>query len=255
MEEKRSRSVLRDDKSLHEMLAEIHFPKFISLMDFVGMAGDAVVVVDCENSDALRLYDALSVVKLFVRKIILIDDTHTNRIWDEIVQEYKEAGITIEHDEFPRLKKEKSLVDLRMVAKTCEEFFKNNIKYFVLVTSDSDVWALIQSLPGAEILVLAERCKSGDVFVDALTQNKIKRVFLEDITTESTELRDRIVYRAITERLERKIPPIENAWHIVKDTLQELQLYINTAECEDYIQWTQNEIAKRQSMSTEQEES
>jgi len=253
-EERRSRSILRDDKSLHEMLSEIHFPKFISLMDFVGMAGDAVVVIDCENSDAQRLYDALDIVKLYVQKIILIDDTHTNRIWDEIVREYKEAGISIEHDEFPRLKEQKSLVDHRMVAKTCEEFYKNNIKHFVLVTSDSDVWALIHSLPDAEILVLAERCKSGDVFIDALTQNKTQRVFLEDITTESTELRDRIVHRAITAHLERTANSTENVWYIVKDVLQELQLYLDRTVFDEYVQWTQNEIACRQSKNAKQEE-
>ena len=141
-----------------------------------------------------------------------------------------------------------------MVAKTCEEFYKNNIKHFVLVTSDSDVWALIHSLPDAEILVLAERCKSGDVFIDALTQNKTQRVFLEDITTESTELRDRIVHRAITAHLERTANSTENVWYIVKDVLQELQLYLDRTVFDEYVQWTQNEIACRQSKNAKQEE-
>lgn len=114
-------------------------------MDFIGTNKDVVVVVDCENSDAQRLYDSWAFMKRFLRRIILVDDTHTNLMWDELVREYREADIPIEHDELPRLKEEKSLVDLRMVAKTCEEYYKNHVEHFILVTSDSDIWALIHS--------------------------------------------------------------------------------------------------------------
>jgi uncharacterized LabA/DUF88 family protein len=220
-------------------------------MDFVGVAGDAVIIVDCENSDAQRLYDALAVVKLFARKIILIDDTHTNRMWDEIVREYKEADITIEHDEFPRLKEEKSLVDHRMVAKACEEFYKNNIKHFVLVTSDSDIWALIHSLPDAEILVLAERCKSGDVFIDALTQNKTQRVFLEDITSESTELQDRIMYKTITEKLATARAPEIDFKRLVINAAGVLNLYLDDGTVSRYIQWAQDQVKKQEAETNE----
>ena len=238
-EEKRSKNIFGNDKELHEMLADFHRPKFTRLMDFIGTNKDVVVVVDCENSDAQRLYDSLAFMKRFLRKIILVDDTHTNLMWDELVREYREAGIPIEHDELPRLKEEKSLVDLRMVAKTCEEHYKNHVEHFILVTSDSDIWALISSLPDADIMVLAERCKSGDLLIEALTQNHIPLVFMEDITEESTLLMDRIVRREIAKRMQN---PYVNVKEMVSNVLRELNLYLDTDTFYEYVSEAVGEI-------------
>ena len=238
-EEKRSKNVLGNDKALHEMLADIHRYKFTQICDFAGVAGDAVVVVDCENSDAQRLYDSMKIAKSFVRKIILVDDTHTNKMWDEIVREYRNAGITIEHDELPRLKEQKSLVDLRVVAKTCEEHYKNNIQHFILVSSDSDMWALITSLQDATFLVLAERCKSGDAYIEELTQHGIKYVFMEDITAESTLLQDRIVRREIARRMRK---PWYDIKQLVSDVLLELNLYLDKDAFHEYVSEAVGEI-------------
>ena len=231
-EEKRSKNVLGNDRTLHEMLADIHRNKFTQLCDFAGVAGDAVVVVDCENSDAQRLYDSMEVVKHLARKIILVDDTHTNLMWDEIVQEFRKEGISIEHDELPRLKEQKSLVDLRVVAKACEEHYKNNIQHFILVSSDSDMWALINSLQDATFLVLAERCKSGDVYVEELTKQGIKYMFMEDIVEESTLLQDRIVRREIAKRMRW---PCYNVKSLVSKVLKDLNLYLDKEAFHEYV--------------------
>ena len=230
-EEKRSKNIFGNDKDLHTLLAEIHANKKSKLIDFVGTAKDVVVVVDCENSDAQRLYDALNTVKGNLRKIILIDDTHTNLMWDEMVREYREAGITIEHDELPRLKEQKSLVDLRMVAKTCEEFYKNSVSHFILASSDSDIWALISSLPDAEIMVLAEKCKCGDVLIEALTQHKIQRLFLEDITTASSELMDRIMHKQIEALMSKSYIDVKRT---VIHAAQKLNLFLDKAVIDRY---------------------
>lgn len=238
-EEQRSKNIFGNDKELHKMLADFHRPKFTRLMDFIGTAKDVVVVVDCENSDAQRLYDSLAFMKRFLRKIILVDDTHTNLMWDELVREYREAGIPIEHDELPRLKEEKSLVDLRMVAKTCEEYYKNHVEHFILVTSDSDIWALISSLPDADIMVLAERCKSGDLLLEALTQNHTPFVFMEDITEESTLLMDRIMRKEIEKQMSRSYIDVR---HIVTTAAQKLNLYLDKETIDLYISEALGEI-------------
>ena len=230
-EEKRSKNIFGNDKDLHALLAEIHANKESKLIDFVGTANDVVVVVDCENSDAQRLYDALRTVKGNLRKIILIDDTHTNLMWDEMVREYRESGVAIEHDELPRLKEQKSLVDLRMVAKTCEEFYKNNVSHFILASSDSDIWALISSLPDAEIMVLAEKCKCGDVLIEALTQHKIQRLFLEDITTASSELMDRIMHKQIEALMSKSYIDVKRT---VIHAAQKLNLFLDKAVIDRY---------------------
>lgn len=238
-EEKRSKNILGNDRELHELLAEIHRNKAVLLTDFIGTAKDVVVVVDCENSDAQRLYDSLAFMKQYLRKIILIDDTHTNLMWDELVREYRNEGIRVEHDELPRLKEQKSLVDLRMVAKTCEEYYKNHVEHFILVTSDSDVWALITSLPDADIMVLAERCKSGDVFIEALTQHSIKYVFMEDITEESTLLMDRIMRKEIEKQMSRSYIDVRR---IVTTAAEKLNLYLDKETIDLYVSEALGEI-------------
>ena len=246
-EEKRSKNIFGNDQDLHEMLAEIHSNKRTQLMDFIGTAKDVVVVVDCENSDAQRLYDSLAFMKRFLRKIILVDDTHTNLMWDELVREYRNEGVRVEHDELPRLKEQKSLVDLRMVAKTCEEYYKNHVEHFILVTSDSDIWALISSLPDADIMILAERCKSGDLLLEALTQNHIPFVFMEDITEESTLLMDRIMRREIEKQMSRSYIDVRR---IVTTAAQKLNLYLDKETIDLYTSETLGEIVPVEDVGT-----
>ena len=186
-----------------------------------------------------RLYDSLDAVKGNLRKIILIDDTHTNLMWDELVREYREAGIIIEHDELPRLKEQKSLVDLRMVAKTCEEFYKNNVSHFILASSDSDIWALINSLPDADIMVLAEKCKCGDAFIEALTQHKIQRVFMEDVTAPSTSLMDRVMYKQIDKIMSKSFVDVRR---IVISAAQNLNLFLDKETIDKYTSETLAEV-------------
>ena len=246
-EEKRSKNIFGNDQDLHEMLAEIHSNKRTQLMDFIGTAKDVVVVVDCENSDAQRLYDSLAFMKRFLRKIILVDDTHTNLMWDELVREYRNEGVRVEHDELPRLKEQKSLVDLRMVAKTCEEYYKNHVEHFILVTSDSDIWALISSLPDADIMILAERCKSGDLLLEALTQNHIPFVFMEDITEESTLLMDRIMRREIEKQISRSYIDVRR---FVTTAAQKLNLYLDKETIDLYTSETLGEIVPVEDVGT-----
>lgn len=246
-EDKRSKNIFGNDRELHELLAEMHRDKTVQLMDFIGTAKDVVVVVDCENSDAQRLYDSLAFMKRFLRKIILVDDTHTNLMWDELVREYRNKGIRVEHDELPRLKEQKSLVDLRMVAKTCEEYYKNHVEHFILVTSDSDIWALISSLPDADIMVLAERCKSGDLLLEALIQNHTPFVFMEDITEESSLLMDRIMRKEIEKQMSKSYIDVRR---IVTTAAQKLNLYLDKETIDLYTSETLGEIVPVEDVGT-----
>ena len=126
-----------------------------------------------------------------------------------------------------------------MVAKTCEEFYKNDVKYFILVSSDSDLWALISSLPDAEIMVLAERCKSGDVFVETLTQHKIQRLFMEDIAEDSTELMDRVMHKEIDAVMAKSYIDVRR---IVINAAQKLNLFLDKEVLDRYTEETLAEV-------------
>lgn len=61
-----------------------------------------------------------------------------------------------------RIKENKSLVDIRLTARTCQEFFENEVDSFINVSSDFDYWGLISSLPRARFLAMIEweKCES-----------------------------------------------------------------------------------------------
>ena len=55
----------------------------------------------------------------------------------------------VEHMMIERVKQNKSLVDVMLISRTCQEHYKNNVDSFILVSSDSDYWGLISSLQDA----------------------------------------------------------------------------------------------------------
>ena len=70
-------------------------------------------------------------------------------------------GIPVEREEISRVTGRKSLVDIRMTAGTCREFYQDNVTSFIIASSDSDYWGLISALPNASFLVMVEREKLG----------------------------------------------------------------------------------------------
>ena len=91
----------------------------------------------------------------------------------------------MEHIEIERIKESKSLVDMRLATGVCREFFQNKVESFVLVSSDSDYWALISSLPEARFLVLVEHEKCGPDIKEALVSSGIFYCYLDEFYTGS----------------------------------------------------------------------
>ena len=69
--------------------------------------------------------------------------------------------IPVEHIMTERVKQNKSLVDIQLTARACQEHYQNQVDSFVIVSSDSDYWGLISSLSDARFLVMIEREKCG----------------------------------------------------------------------------------------------
>ena len=116
------------------------------------------MAVDCENSDPYRLCATLkgldADVTAKIQKIMLFDDVNTVNAWKILESHTK---IPVEHIMTERVKRTKSLVDIELTAMTCMEHYKNNVDSFIIVSSDSDYWGLISSLPDARFLVMIER--------------------------------------------------------------------------------------------------
>lgn len=140
-----------------------------------------MVVVDCENSDPYKLcavFNHLESAMLEkIARIVLFDDVHTTDAWT-ILEQY--VHVPIEHIVIERIKQNKSLVDIRLTADACKEFYQNKTDSFVIVSSDSDYWGLISALPDAHFLVMIEREKCGPNMKTALATSGIFYCFLDD---------------------------------------------------------------------------
>lgn len=159
-----------------------------NIYDFIEEADRAVMAVDCENSDPYRLCATLNGLEAEViskiQKIILFDDVHTVDAW-KILESY--TDIPVEHVMTERVKQSKSLVDIEMTARTCMEHYKNLVDSFIIVSSDSDYWGLITSLPNARFLVMIEREKCGPDMKMALANSGIFYCYIDDFYAGNSE--------------------------------------------------------------------
>ena len=141
-----------------------------------------VLMVDCENSDPYQLTSSLKALSgaflAKIKKIILINDVHTSSGWDVLAEHV--APIPVEHSMTHRIKQDKSLVDAMLISRTCQEHYQNEVDSFVLCSSDSDFWALVQSLPMASFLFLVQRDRFGAGLKSALSNSGIHYAYLED---------------------------------------------------------------------------
>ena len=144
-----------------------------NIYDFIGDANKVVMVVDCENSDPYRLCAVLNGLEESslskVRKVMLFDDVHTVNAW-RILESY--TSIPVEHVMTKRVKEDKSLVDIEMTAHTCREHYRENVDSFIVVSSDSDYWGLISTLPEARFLMMIEKEKCGPEMKATLSETR-----------------------------------------------------------------------------------
>lgn len=159
-----------------------------NIYDFIDDAKRVVMAVDCENSDPYRLCATLkgldADITAKIQKIMLFDDVHTVDAWRILESHTK---IPVEHIMTERVKQTKSLVDIELTAMTCREHYVNLVDSFIIVSSDSDYWGLISSLPEAKFLVMIEREKCGPDMKAALSNSGIFYCYIDDFYTGDGE--------------------------------------------------------------------
>ena len=182
-----------------------------NIYDFIEDAKRVVMAVDCENSDPYRLCATLkgldSDITAKIKKIMLFDDVHTVDAW-RILESH--TNIPVEHIMTERVKQTKSLVDIELTAMTCKEHYVNLVDSFIIVSSDSDYWGLISSLPEAKFLVMIEREKCGPDMKAALANSGIFYCYIDDFYTgDGEDLKKNALfnelYRALDEALKLNV--------------------------------------------------
>lgn len=158
-----------------------NFHRFISENEKV------TFIVDCENSDPYRLCATFRNLAshvpdyhTHVRKVLLYDDVHAAATWS--IFDRHITDVPIDRKVVRRIKDSKSQVDVRMTAGACEEYYSNGTNAFVIVSSDSDFFALIQSLPTAKFMVMLEHGKQSQQFLDALVNAGIFYCFIDNFS-------------------------------------------------------------------------
>ena len=201
-----------------------------NIYDFIRESEQVVVVVDCENSDPYKLcaafknldYEYMSKIV----RIILFDDVHTATAW-RILESF--TRIPVEHILIERVKQNKSLVDIKLTARACQEHFQNRVDSFIIVSSDSDYWGLISSLPDARFLVMIEREKCGPDMKAAMVESGIFYCYIDDFYFgNSDDIKMSALLRELYRYLDRSIHL--NVNDMLDEALRATRLTMSPAE-------------------------
>ena len=175
-----------------------------SIYEFIDEAYNVEVFVDCENVDpfcfaaTIANLDSVSISK--VKKIILYDDVNTSTAWDDIAEI---IDVPVEKHDISRLLDQKSLVDITMTMGVCQEHYTANMDSAILVSSDSDFWALIRNLPKVRFLVLNQSEKTSRAVIDKMDEHSIKHCFMDKFAQDKVQdFKNRVLYRGLFKRMD-----------------------------------------------------
>ncbi|MCH5279683.1 MAG: hypothetical protein J1E60_07850 [Christensenellaceae bacterium] len=194
-------NILHNDRKFITLLYGRHGEKFTdiskvsdvrtstknNIYDFLEASTRTVLVVDCENSNPYKLCATLNGLdNNFLNKIvkiILYDDVHSSSAWG-MLSSY--TDIPVKHIINERIKQNKSLVDINLTAGVCKEFYRYDVDSFIIVSSDSDYWGLISSIPEANFLVMVEHEKCGPDIKSTLKDWDIFYCYIDDFYSGDT---------------------------------------------------------------------
>ncbi len=222
MEEENGIYILRSDRTFVTELYKWHMDEFndlskvsdvsdrtkVSIKDFIDKSEKCVFLVDCENSDPYSLCAAINGLEEIdlekIEKIILYDDVNAASAW-EMLKKY--IKIPVEYKLVERIKDNKSLVDVSLATGACNEFYRNNVDSFVIVSSDSDYWGLMQNLPEARFLLMIEHDKSSSVLKGALLKHDIFYCYIDDFYDGTgIEIKTDALVASINKQLKEMLP-------------------------------------------------
>lgn len=205
-----------------------------NIYDFIDNSKSLQLVVDCENSDAFKLasvlkqLDADEIAK--IDKIVLYDDVHTTNAWGylDVV-----TGIPVDHKIIERIKSNKSLVDIKMGMGISEAYYDKKITSFILLSSDSDFWGVISSLPNADFLVMVEREKCGIDIQNALENDGTYYCFIDDFCTGNIkEFKNAMVSAALKDEINNILNL--DSHKLLDDILCNLRMDVSPVERNNY---------------------
>lgn len=142
--------------------------------------------VDCDN---VELFKFLSFIQCLspanVEGIVLVIDEKSNYLWRVFKNLYK-GNIPISTINVPRLKEQKSVVDVVLTKAVCESVYLGDTRNVLLISSDSDFFGLISSLTDVNFGVCYVSTAMGQDYLKYLSNNNVPTLNLLDIENDST---------------------------------------------------------------------
>ncbi len=214
-----------------------------NIHDFVKKAEKVVMVVDCENTDPYRMCATLKVMDSKtlekIHKIMLFDTAATMDMW-RILESY--TSIPVEYVVSQRVLQNKSLVDIEMTAVTCREHYRENVDSFIIVSSDSDYWGLISSLPDARFLVMIERGKSSQDLKVTLSRNGIFYCYTEEFYDGSSDkIKTIALVNEVKQVLERALQ--QSVSEVLEQALSTTGIHMKDEEKKQFIEKNLSDMA------------
>ncbi len=202
------------------------------IYDFLNDSSKTVLIVDCENADPYGLcamFRSLDEYQLDkIDKIILYDDPKAASGWRFFEQHIDIDQGKIEHILIQRILDYKSLLDVKLTARVTKEFYKEQVESFVLVSSDSDFWGLMEEIPEAKFLVMIEHRKSSAELRKVLDEHNIFYCYADDFYTGMDDsLKKQAIISELVAFLELKS---FNAKDLLEDVLITTRIEMDQAE-------------------------
>lgn len=216
-----SGNILYNDKKFVTLLYAAHEDSFsdwskvcdiseqdkYSLHDFLENSNRTVILVDCENSDPIKLDAALQHLNRQgmlsrISKIILCDDIHTTSAWG-ILNQF--TDIPVEHILTERVCGRKSIVDPTLCVKACMEHYENGVDSIVLFSSDSDYWGLFSQLTSVQYFVMVEQNKFGNANREALQAAGIPFCYIDNFCTGNSQIKVEAMLHMLRSKLDSAI--------------------------------------------------
>ncbi len=208
----------------------------VNIYDFIRQSGSVVIMVDCENSDPYKLVATLTQCDeeelAKIKKIVLFDDIHTPRAWSYLKPMTR---IDVEYTIVERINNYKSLVDGKMMLAIQRAFLRGEADSFILLSSDSDYWAVISELPEARFLVMIESEKCGPDIRRAMDEHGIYYCFLDDFYTGNNELaafKNKVLVLELKDRMDKLVSL--NATELVNSIFLSCRVEASEAEKKNF---------------------
>ena len=146
------------------------------------LKGDTEIVIDCENANPFFIYSFLNTISSeesrHIKKVIMFNDLNASTAWESLPKRFDE--IEFEEVLCDRMLERKSMVDVRLISRTMKEYYEKNIRSFILVSSDSDFYGMIEELPKADFMLVVQRRMSSYVFRETASDSGISYIYSED---------------------------------------------------------------------------